>query len=299
MPQRSHRPFLFDKQAPCGAKRKMANGFAGLIFFSFSCLAFAQDLPMTFCKKMVGDIAGSDVNVCEKVEWMSSCESVNKHPIFHFDKKGQSEKSGFKVLVLGLIHGDEPISGRLAFEWIKRLEGIEPRNSWRILPVVNPDGLALKTRTNANKVDLNRNFPTKDWTQEALKYWKALAHGEPRRYPGDQAASEPETKCVREHLKDFKPDFIVSVHTPYAVLDFDGPKVDFPHYGSLPWRALGNFPGSLGRYMWKDRSVPVLTVELKDKMVDPAELQDVIGHLVIATNKKIDLRMRAKVFDSL
>jgi len=57
----------------------------------------------------------------------------------------------------------------------------------------------------------------------------------------------------------------------------------------LPWVSLGNFPGSLGRYMWIDRGVPVLTVELKQNGLKHLEefdrLQDVTGTVAIQAEK--------------
>jgi protein MpaA len=143
---------------------------------------------------------------------------------------------------------------------------------------------------------LNRNFPTKDWPEEAMKYWEKQGHSDARRFPGDGAGSEPETKCAIAEIKDFKPDFIVSVHTPYHVLDFDGPRIGFPPYRDLPWRALGNFPGSLGRYMWRDYQVPVLTVELGTSMVDAARLQDIVGSFAIGAARRSGPKA-ASVFD--
>ena len=42
-----------------------------------------------------------------------------------------------------------------------------------VAPLVNPDGFLrnVPTRTNANRVDLNRNFFTIDWFERAQKYW--------------------------------------------------------------------------------------------------------------------------------
>ncbi len=133
-------------------------------------------------------------------------------------------------------------------------------------------------------MDLNRNFPTEDWNDKALDFWKKDSKSNPRRFPGNVSASEPETKCALEHLKDFKPDFVVSIHTPLKVLDYDGPKVKPPKFDYLPWKSLGHYPGSLGRYMWFERKVPVLTMELKDDLPTSnapwLQLQDVIGVLV-------------------
>lgn len=220
---------------------------------------------------------------CEKVQTMDSCFSVKGEPIYHYDKKG-NHKSQQKILVFSLIHGDETGAGTLARLWMERLEEIDPRNSWRLVPVLNPDGVKTKTRTNANKIDLNRNFPTLDWTEKATDYWVKHTKSNPRRFPGSQAGSEPETNCALKHIEEFKPDLVVSIHTPLKVLDFDGPRVPPPKFDYLPWKSLGHYPGSLGRYLWHERKTPVLTTELKEdlpKTTKPlVDLQDVIGHLV-------------------
>lgn len=221
---------------------------------------------------------------CEKVKIDDICVSAEGRPIYHYEKLS-SAAGAKKILVFSLIHGDETPAGTVGRYWMERLEGIDPRNSWRVVPVLNPDGVKYKTRTNANKIDINRNFPTKDWATGAIENWKRTTKSNPRRFPGEEAASEPETKCALHHLEDFQPDFIVSVHTPLKVLDFDGPKVNPPpKFDYLPWKSLGNYPGSLGRYMWLERQTPVLTMELKENLppnLAPFEkLQDIIGGLV-------------------
>ena len=114
---------------------------------------------------------------------------------------------------------------------------------------------------------------------------------DPRRYPGPQAASEPETKCLLKHIDEFKPDIVISVHTPLGVLDLDGPKMkNPPPFKPLPWTSLGNFPGSLGRYMWADRRIPVLTIELKGnedlkKLEAFDKLQDISGTIAIQADQ--------------
>jgi protein MpaA len=277
----------------------------GVLFYFYAFFAFAQSevaetvstpteepakiqLLSEICESALRQFEGPFdpkllKSACAKVTMLPQCKSVKGVPIYHYDKDGDSKRPS-KVLVFSLIHGDETPAGSVGRFWMERLEKITPRNIWRVVPVLNPDGLEAKTRTNANKIDVNRNFPTADWTQKALEYWKRDSKSNPRRYPGENPGSEPETQCALAHIQDFKPDFVVSVHTPLKVLDYDGPKVAPPRYDYLPWKSLGHYPGSLGRFMWFERKVPVLTMELKEDLPnsnDPfLKLQDIIGYLV-------------------
>lgn len=225
-------------------------------------------------------------SACKKVQVLDGCHSVEGRPIFHYERQG-TQKRPQRILAKSLIHGDELPAGSVGRAWMSRLENIDPRNTWRVIPIANPDGLKRRTRFNSRGVDLNRNFPTDDWEVQALRYWKVNKKSDPRRYPGSGPASEPETKCLVKHFEDFKPDFIISIHTPLGVLDFDGPKLkNPPHFSPLPWISLGNFPGSLGRYMWKDRNIPVLTIELKGQedlktLEEFDRLQDISGTVAI------------------
>jgi len=230
--------------------------------------------------------------ICSQAKKFSSCSSVKGQPIFHFDKAGDTNlASAQRILVLSLIHGDEDQAGVVALSWLNRLQDIQPRNHWRVVPLLNPDGFQQRTRTNANGVDINRNFPSRDWDELALPYWKSKTKENPRRYPGPKPASEPETQCAVAQIDDFKPNFIISVHTPLGVLDFDGPKVEMPKFKPLPWVSLGNFPGSLGRFMWVDRNVPVMTVELKAinlaarQLEEFDRLQDISGTVALQAEK--------------
>jgi murein peptide amidase A len=213
------------------------------------------------------------------------CLSSQGSAIEHFDFIARENGQKKRILVIGQIHGDEPQSGELARLWIERLTRIKfPSNHWRIIPLANPDGTLLKTRMNANGVDLNRNFPTKDWSEFALENWKSNLKSDPRRYPGPAAGSEPEVRCLMDHIEKFGPDIIISIHTPYGLFDFDGPNVALPTK-LLPWRRLGTYPGSLGRWAWDERNIPVLTIELRpDSLLRSKEgfirFQDLISDLI-------------------
>lgn len=246
-----------------------------------------------WCESQIGSFPGA-VNaqklgeLCAQVQQYSECYSQQDQiPIYHFEKQ-VIEPRAKKILVLAMFHGDEPPAGTLARSWMLRLMEINSRNHWRIVPIINPDGMIRSTRSNARGVDLNRNLPTTNWEQEALERWTTIEKKSERRFPGAKAASEQEVTCLLKHLNEYKPDFVISLHTPYGLLDFDGP-TNSGHPKKildLPWKGLGNYPGSLGRYMWVERAVPVLTVELKGNQQYQSQqyfnqLQDTIGTFVL------------------
>jgi len=182
-----------------------------------------------------------------------------------------------KVLVIGGIHGDEMSSVSLAYHWLG-LAKAPPSDAplsiqWRFIPSLNPDGLFAKPgrRTNANGVDLNRNFPTPNWARDAKVYWEQRTRRDPRRWPGSKPVSEPETRFLMDQMDSFKPNLIVSVHAPYGVLDFDGPSVPPSRLGRLYLDQVGIFPGSLGNYAGVHRRIPVVTIELPSASRLPQE----------------------------
>lgn len=182
-----------------------------------------------------------------------------------------------RVLAIGGVHGDEYSAISIAYLWMQAMQA-HPESldhHWLFLPLANPDGLFKKprsTRGNANGVDLNRNFPTPDWEDAAHKYWVNHARSNPRRYPGNLPASEPETQWQVSIIKAFQPDAIISIHAPYGLLDYDGPDFARPDkMGNLKLRQLGTFPGSLGRYAGEHLEIPVLTIELESAGILPSE----------------------------
>lgn len=170
-----------------------------------------------------------------------------------------------RVLLLGGIHGDEYSSVSIIFKWMKILnEHHSGLFHWKFVPLLNPDGLlrAESTRTNANGVDLNRNFPMPGWETATRDYWIEVTGSDPRRYPGKAPLSEPETRWLAEEIERFKPDVIVAVHAPYGVVDYDGPRNGPYRLGRLYLNPIGTFPGSLGRYAGVQLGTPVVTIEL-------------------------------------
>lgn len=189
-----------------------------------------------------------------------------------------------RVLVVGAMHGDELTAASLALRWIgmaaaEVAEGLPETAAapvhWRFIPVLNPDGLLAPkpTRVNAGGVDLNRNFPTPGWAQDAPVYWEKRTRKDPRRWPGHEPLSEPESKFLHQQMAQFQPQLVVSIHAPYGVLDFDGPHDPPARLGRLRMDKLGVFPGSLGHYGGLHRGVPVVTIELDHALRMPAEAE--------------------------
>ncbi|MDQ6999119.1 MAG: M14 family murein peptide amidase A [Mariprofundus sp.] len=178
-----------------------------------------------------------------------------------------------RVLLIGGMHGDEYASVSVVFKWMQTLDKYHSGLfHWHVSPLINPDGLLLSSpsaRLNARGVDLNRNMPTPDWYKSTGVYWHQTGN-DPRRNPGVEPLSEPESRWLYEEIRTFKPDAIISVHAPYGLLDYDGPPVAPGKMGSLRLKRLGAFPGSLGNFAGKQHDIPVITVELASAGSMPA-----------------------------
>lgn len=105
-----------------------------------------------------------------------------------------------RILIVSSMHGDEAQSVGLAEHFAMHL-----RSNPDLLAGVkvlfvrtpNPDGLEGRMSLNANGVDLNRNFPGRNWTK--------LAEGK----SGSKANSEPETQVLVRLTSEFKPALVV------------------------------------------------------------------------------------------
>ena len=171
-------------------------------------------------------------------------------------------------MVFGGFHGDEPKSTAIALRLIEHLTNQMETGTdvhWVIVPCVNPDGLNRRRRRNARLVDLNRNFPTKNW-----------APGSPRSrmYGGPKPASEPETRAVMRGIRRWQPQAIVTIHSISGgrqCNNYDGPGRDLArcmsrHNGYRVTRTIGYpTPGSFGSWAGKELGIPTITLELPSR----------------------------------
>ncbi len=199
--------------------------------------------------------------------------SVNDKPI----KALVLGKGPETVMVLASIHGSEPagtpfIDPMLAH--IRKHPQLLTNRRIVIVPIVNPDGYERRRRTNVHGVDLNRNFPAANRTNN--------------KRTGRKGLSEPESRAIHALIWKHKPNRIVSIHQPVGCIDYDGPAgklaAAMAKACDLPVRRLGSQPGSLGSYAAVDLGIPTITLELRkgDESLGPDVLWKKYGAAMLA-----------------
>lgn len=169
--------------------------------------------------------------------------SVQGRPIFSV--RSGSPDASVTVLVVGAIHGDETAGIRIARRLIAARA---PSGAELVLvPTINPDGVAARTRGNAHGVDLNRNFPF---------HWRPLGDGE---YSGHSPLSEPESQAAHRLILRTRPDVTIWFHQPFGLIDrpIGNPFAArrFSQLIGLPLvRLPGRYPGSASR--WQNHRLP-------------------------------------------
>ena len=202
------------------------------------------------------------------------------------------------ILVIGVFHGDEEqgeylinrylnetgmsindgvnssyepvddcfVQKALSFNPKKQRKTGCQKNNVFYIPRLNP----AKTRTNFNGVDLNRNFPTKNWGEDA-----SSAGENPKDYFGGTApGSEEETRFIVSLMNDISFDAVITLHAPYKIINYDGDKdgvalklaekiseiTGYPVQKDIGYPT----PGSFGTYAGVERDIPVITVEVDE-----------------------------------
>ena len=199
-----------------------------------------------------------------------------------------------EILLFAGIHGEEPDSTVLLSRALRSRS--TPSRSCAVILCANPDGVQLGTRGNANGVDLNRNFPSRNWCEEPVSHkWNFGCNERVVLSPGHHAASEPETAALMKVIERLKPELVISIHSPLGVID----DPDNTRVGEYLARCSGmsrttldtsDTPGSFGSWS-ADEGLTTITYELPNQSVwemIPAHLpivENVLEHgLAVTTN---------------
>jgi len=209
--------------------------------------------------------------------WQPTGGSVEGRPLL----AAQSGSGPVRIYLIGGIHGDE-IEGRSALDFAKDVT--HAAATIRIVRDLNPDGTAAYRRTNARGLDLNRNWPARNFA--------------PGSGGGPTPLSEPETRALDQDLRAFRPHVVVVLHSSAIgpLVNYDGPaeklasafagvaKTVGPGWDVSPDMGYPT-PGSLGSYLGVDQNIPILTVEFQraqDEAVANAALRKGLAAVIFA-----------------
>lgn len=162
------------------------------------------------------------------------------------------------------IHGEEPETTYALSRALRQLAAPSPHSA--VVLAANPDGLIRGTRGNARGVDLNRNFPSRDWQPNPVTHRSTLEDpSDVLLSPGERPGSEPETQQLMALIAELQPAAVIALHAPLACIDDAN--------GSLLGQRLAQrtgmplvrdvgypTPGSFGSW-GMDQGVPVVTYE--------------------------------------
>lgn len=179
------------------------------------------------------------------------------------EKKSRGTKAK-NILIVGVFHGDEQQGEYIIGRFLAENNFGELKNNLWLIPCLNHSGKTQNKRVNCNDVDLNRNYPTKNWIRTEKDEY----------FSGESAASEPETRFMIQLLGEIKPEIILTIHAPLKVVNYDGPakkiaeKISelcgFPVSDDIGYPT----PGSFGTYCGVERNIPTITLELDDEESD-------------------------------
>ena len=206
-------------------------------------------------------------------DWQQVGVSVLGRPILAASF-GSGER---RVLVIGGIHGSEfgaDVAEKFA-AWLGANPTAVPTGTRvDIVACVNPDGRSAGKKGNAHAVNLNGNFPTRNWKRQ--QYLSTTA--------GPRPGSEPETQLLIRMLATGYVR-VVSLHSRGGFIDYDGPNgralaKRVSSASGLPVKKLGPsrlYAGSLGTYVSERLGIPVLTLELSSRTMTPPVLAGLLA----------------------
>jgi hypothetical protein len=182
-----------------------------------------------------------------------------------------------KIIFVGGTHGDERSSVQILNSWIDQLElnptRIPAHQTIIVIPNLNPDGYAANRRTNANNVDLNRNFPSNNWKSGVtMPDQSYLEHG-----GGTHPLSEPESSALANYVTSQGPRLVLTYHAAGSVVipnhsgDSNAIAIEYGKQSTVGYRSDGNglfhydTTGAFEDWLHDKRGIPALLIELKTR----------------------------------
>jgi len=126
-----------------------------------------------------------------------------------------------RLLLFAGVHGEEPETTYALSRALRQLPDRSPDRA--VVLAANPDGLLRGTRGNARGVDLNRNFPARNWQPNPVMHRSTIEdQSDIRLSPGPKPASEPETRALIALIDELKPEQVIALHAPLGCIDDAG-----------------------------------------------------------------------------
>lgn len=183
------------------------------------------------------------------------------------------------IVFVGTTHGDEKSSTYTLNSFIDYLEknydSIPGHRTIVVIPNLNPDAFAASRRTNANDVDLNRNFPANNWKQGVTMPGGTYnANG-----GGSAPLSEPESSAVANYILSVSPRLVLTYHAAAGVVipndagDSDSlariydQKSNLNYADNAQTASLFNYDttGAMEDWLLDKHNIPTILVELWTK----------------------------------
>jgi len=194
-------------------------------------------------------------------------EIIFGHSVMGKEIKGYEIGYGNEtILLFGSIHGNEKGSQDLLDRFIIELKQnptlVSSQKKIIIIPMLNPDGFYDRTdKLNAHGVNIDLNFPTKEWKQ----------YGTNGTYAGKAPYSEPESIIISTIVQTYEIKKMVSFHAHGAVIipeDNDVSRAAAKEYAKDGgYRFYGgsmDFFGNPTQWFVETTGYPAFTVELSD-----------------------------------
>jgi|GEM_PF-587325 protein MpaA len=176
-------------------------------------ISFAKGLESKYQIAQTETQAFSSRTICHTVETIGYSREGRPIQAYFFGNGSQT------MLFTGAIHGNEKSAKYAMDSWINELEAmaksIPADKQVVVIPVVNPDGFYKYGRKNANGVNLNRNWPTYNWSSDYETSPGVVEHGG----GGPSPLSEPETQALAAFTQRLSPRFVATYHSQGRIVN--------------------------------------------------------------------------------